>query len=78
MEWWQHIHADPHILNGKPTVKGTRLSVEFILSLLANGWSQEAILENYPQLKPEHFQAIFSFLGESLQDETVSTLPQVV
>jgi uncharacterized protein (DUF433 family) len=49
MEWWHYIHADPRVLNGKPTIKGTRLSVEFILNLLANGWSQETILENYPQ-----------------------------
>jgi uncharacterized protein (DUF433 family) len=39
MDWWQYIHSDPEILNGKPVVKGTRLSVEFLLGLLAAGWS---------------------------------------
>lgn len=77
MEWWQYIHADPHILNGKPVLKGTRLSVEFIIGLLANGWSQKQILENYPQLTAEHLQAIFNFILEGLQQETFLPLTKV-
>lgn len=63
MEWWQYIHADPQILNGKPVLKRTRLSVEFIIGLLANGWSQKQILENYPHLTPEHLQATQFFIA---------------
>lgn len=42
------IILDPAILAGKPVIRGTRLSVEFIIGLLADGWSEAAIVENYP------------------------------
>ena len=61
VNWKEHIIADPAILAGKPVVKGTRLSVEFILGLLAEGWEEKKILENYPQLSAMDLQAIFAF-----------------
>jgi uncharacterized protein (DUF433 family) len=74
MHWREHIHSDPQVLAGKPVVKGTRLSVEFLLGLLGAGWTQEQILSNYPSLKPEALQAIFAFAAESLQDESLYAL----
>ena len=74
MNWKEFIHADPHILAGKPVVKGTRLSVVFILGLLANGWSEQQILANYPQLTKENLQAVFAFAQECLQDEAMFQL----
>ena len=50
MDWRQHIHCNPSILVGKPVVKGTRLSVEFLLGLFAAGWTEQQMLENYPTL----------------------------
>jgi len=50
INWRNFIHSDPEILLGKPVVKGTRLSVEFILGLFANGWTERQIIENYPTL----------------------------
>ena len=47
------IVANPQILDGKPCVRGTRLSVEFLLELAASGATQEQILADYPQLSPE-------------------------
>ena len=47
--WKSRITLDPEILAGKPIIKGTRITVEFILDLLANGWTDEGIIENYPQ-----------------------------
>ncbi|MGB9592048.1 MAG: DUF433 domain-containing protein [Candidatus Kryptoniota bacterium] len=44
MDWRKFIHSDPEILLGKPVVKGTRLSVEFILGLFSEGWSEQQIL----------------------------------
>ena len=58
---------DPEILNGKPVVKGTRLSVEFILGLLANGWSREDILRSYPQLNEEKLNAVILFAAECIK-----------
>jgi uncharacterized protein (DUF433 family) len=50
MEWQDRIELRPEVLAGKPVVKGTRLAVEFIVDLLAQGWSEAAIVENYPGL----------------------------
>ena len=46
MSWQERIVIDPDILVGKPVVKGTRLAVEFIVDLLAQGWSEAEILRN--------------------------------
>ena len=75
MDWRQYIHCDQKILLGKPTVKGTRLSVEFILALLANGCRVQQILDNYPTLTPESLQAVFVFVAESMRDESLYMLP---
>lgn len=61
MNWQDHIHVDPEILVGKPVVRGTRLSVEFLLGLLAEGWTESKILDSYPQLSHESLQAVFAF-----------------
>ncbi len=78
MKWRQYIHSDPEILVGKPVVKGTRLSVEFILSLFANGWTQEQVLENYPPLTPETLRAVFAFAAECMREEVLYTVPEKV
>jgi uncharacterized protein (DUF433 family) len=75
MNWHTYIHSDPQILRGKPIVKGTRLSVEFILRLFASGWAEQTILENYPALSPEALQAVFAFAAECLSEESLYTLP---
>jgi uncharacterized protein (DUF433 family) len=71
MNWQDYIHSDPHVLVGKPTIKGTRLSVEFLLDRLADGWSEEMLLENYPRLSKEALQAIFLFLRECISDQLI-------
>lgn len=77
INWKEHIIADPAILAGKPVVKGTRLSVEFIMGLLAEGWDERTILENYPQLTTLDLQAIFAFTSACLKDEEYVTLMRV-
>jgi len=69
MDWREHIHSDPEILSGKPVVKGTRLSVDFLLELFANGWSEEQVLESYPNLTRDSLRAVFAFAAESTRDE---------
>ena len=65
MNWKDFIISDNEILLGKPTIKGTRLSLEHILSLFAQGWSENQILENYPRLTKESLQAVFAYLGSA-------------
>ncbi len=57
MSWRERIIIDPAILTGKPVVKGTRIAVELIIDLLAQGWSESEILRSYPGLKHEDIQA---------------------
>lgn len=57
MDWKERIEIRPEVLTGKPVVKGTRLSVEFILDLLAGGWTEADILESYPHLTAEDVRA---------------------
>jgi len=61
MNWQEYIVSYKEVLLGKPTVKGTRISVELIVGLLAQGWSENQILENYPRLTKESLQAIFDY-----------------
>jgi len=68
MEWQDHISTDENVLLGKPTVKGTRISVEHIIGLLAKGWTEQQILENHPRLTKESLQAVFSYIQECLKD----------
>jgi len=74
MPWQERIVIDPGILVGKPVVKGTRLAVELIIDLLAQGWSVEAILHNYPGLTREDIQACLSYASLSLKAEKVYPL----
>jgi len=55
------ILTDPSILSGKPFVRGTRLSVEFLQGLLATGWTREAIREVYPYVSPEDIDAALAW-----------------
>jgi uncharacterized protein (DUF433 family) len=55
------ITLDPDVLAGKPVVRGTRLSVEFIIGLMADGWSETDILRNYPTLAHEDISACLGY-----------------
>lgn len=69
MNWKDYIVSNPAILRGKPVVKGTRLAVDFVLDLFAQGWTREQVLENYPQLSAEAIQAVFAYSSAHLKDE---------
>ena len=74
MNWHDRIVLDPAILVGKPIIKGTRLAVEFLVGLLAEGWTHEEMLSNYPQLIEEDIQAALHYAAETLQRERVYPL----
>ncbi len=78
MNWHEYIHSDPQILAGKPSIKGTRLAVDFILGLLAEGWSQEQLLENYPAINQKVLQAMFAYASDCLRDEALFDIPEKV
>ena len=75
MDWTERIVSDSDVLVDKPTIKGTRLSVDFLLERLADGWTEEMLLENYPRLSREDFQAVFAYASESLKDGPFFPVP---
>jgi len=70
MDWQGRIVTDPDTLFGKPRIAGTRIGVEFLLDLLASGWSEAQILDSYPHLKPDDLQAVFAFVRDCMKDES--------
>jgi uncharacterized protein (DUF433 family) len=74
MDWQEQIHSDPKVLGGKPVVKGTRLSVDFILELFAAGWTQDQVFEGYPHLTKDALRAVFAFAAETTREERVFEL----
>jgi uncharacterized protein (DUF433 family) len=75
MAWQDHITLDPAVLAGKPVVRNTRLSVDFLLGLLGAGWSEADILANYPGLTRDDIAACLTYASEVLQAEKVYPLP---
>ena len=65
------IVANPGILGGKPIVEGTRLSVEHILGLLANGMSNQEIIADYPDLTEESIRAVLGYAARALRNDIV-------
>ena len=70
----ERIAIDPAILAGKPVVRGTRLAVEHVIDLLAQGWPEAKVLANYPGLTHEDIQACLGYASAVLKAERVYPL----
>lgn len=75
MTWHDRIEINPKVFQGKPIIKETRLAVEFILELLAEQWSHEAILKEYPQLAQDDIWAVLQYSAEIVKQEKLYPLP---
>ncbi len=71
MNWRDYIHCDPAVLAGKPVVRGTRLAVDFLIGLLASGWTREQVLDSYPQLTDKALRAVVACAEEAPDELTV-------
>lgn len=71
MTWQDRITVDPKVLVGKPVVRSTRIAVELVVELLAQGWTQEQILDSYPHLAVEDIRACLAYASEVLHSERV-------
>lgn len=67
----ERIVADPKVLAGKPVVRGTRISVELVIDLLARGYSKQQVLEQYGHLTMDDVHACLAYAREVLQSERV-------
>jgi uncharacterized protein (DUF433 family) len=65
------ITLDPKVLTGKPVISGTRLSVEFIIGLMAEGWTEADILANYPGITHDDLIACLSYARDAISSEKV-------
>ena len=72
-QWLERITVNPKVMVGKPVIKGMRLTVEYILNLLAHGATVAEILEEYIRLTMDDIQACWLFVSRSL--ESASFLP---
>ncbi len=70
----ERVVADPTVMLGKPVIKGTRLTVEYILNLLAHGADIAEILDEYEGMSAEDVQACLLFAANSLEDMTFMPL----
>ena len=68
MEWRERISANSKVMVGKPVINGTRIPVEFIIDLLANGWSHDDILQNYPGVTEDDIKACLEYAHEMIKD----------
>lgn len=69
MDWRARIVADPDVLVGKPVIKGTRISVELVLDLLAAGYTPPQIRDQYDHLTVDDIQACLAYAREVIQSE---------
>jgi uncharacterized protein (DUF433 family) len=74
MDVSRHLERDPETLAGAVRVRGTRLSVDFILELFQNGWTESEMRENYPQVTSEVLADVFAFARQALHSEQIITL----
>ena len=65
------ITVNPKVMLGKPTIRGMRITVEQILRALSGGVSEQELLEEYPELEKEDFQAVFAYVTGLVEEEQV-------
>lgn len=65
--WDDYIEERKDVMLGKPTFKGTRLTVEMVLTELGAGTTAQQVLDNYPTLKPEHIRAAMLYAADVIK-----------
>lgn len=75
MNWTDRIEVNPKRLAGKPVVRGTRIPVELVVGMLADGWDEAWIMAEYPMLAPEDVRACLHYAAAMLRDETRFPFP---
>jgi uncharacterized protein (DUF433 family) len=73
---YSRIVSDPAILGGKPVIKGTRISIEFLLELFASGASRSEVLKAYPHLTAEDIEEALRYAVEVLRHDRVIPLAE--
>jgi uncharacterized protein (DUF433 family) len=77
-EFLEHIELNPKIMRGKPVIKGTRLTVQYILNLLANGETIDEITKEYEDIKREDILACLLYASEAIDNTTFIPLEEAI
>jgi uncharacterized protein (DUF433 family) len=75
MTWQDRIEIDPDRLGGKPVVRGSRIAVQLVVEMVADGWPEARILAEYPTLTPDDVRACLHYAAAMLREERRFTLP---
>jgi uncharacterized protein (DUF433 family) len=73
-ELLKRITANPEIFSGKPIIRGMRISVELILSLLAQGETVGALMDDYPELEPEDIRACLAYAHAVIAQDSLDAV----
>jgi len=73
IDWRDHVAADPAVLAGKPALRGTRISVEFLLDLLAAGWTERQVLDGYPTVTPDGCRAALAYAADCVRERSITS-----
>lgn len=68
---WGRITIEPKIMAGKPVIRGTRIPVELIVRMLAQGIPEVEILQEYPRLQPDDVRAALAYAARTLAEEEI-------
>lgn len=71
MAWRGRVITTPDTLFGRPRIAGTLIGMDFVLDLMASGWTETRILENYPHLKADDLQAVSAFVRDCVKEEAL-------
>ena len=68
-EWRERIEVNPEVMTGKPVIKGSRLTVDHVIDLLAEGWTADQISDEYPGITVEDVAACLAYASEVIKSE---------
>jgi uncharacterized protein (DUF433 family) len=71
VDWRERIEINPDVMTGKPVIKGTRLTVDHVIELLAEGWTAAQITEEYPGITAEDISGCLSYASAVIKEEKV-------
>lgn len=74
MDYNKHIVRNPDIMLGKPTIKGTRITVELIMRKLAGGYTIEELMSSYPHISADQIHSVFEYAADVIANEEVVEL----
>ena len=71
VDWRERIEINPEVMTGKPVIKGTRLTVDHVIELLAEGWTVDQIITEYPGVCSEDVAGCLAYASAVIKDEKV-------